>query len=300
MDDRNRPINFNIVSMGTVDKTLVSPHNVFTPAMLSNAKSIVMFHNHPSGELTPSRFDFMATSKLIEAGNALGIPIQDHVIIGGGSAHFYSMRQNHKGMFANMDSFMEHTGGEPTVRLADSKNAKYVSIMDYSTEKKVDVHVVNGYISAHRKEFSGHIARGSKGAALDDFAREKIDKYLESRPKKGNRFKMNDEEMIKQQDSKVVMDTQKDKDTDPAYGDEELGVDVPDRSDGADDRMSITQSVPSKNPRKSRGVGAKHYKIPKNKNEVQESVESKPETKITESKINSSPVHAKDDFEMER
>ena len=118
MDVSGRPLNFNVVSVGDLNQTVAPMQNIFKAAILSNAHSIMMFHNHPDGALTPSRADLITTSKLIEAGNLMNIPVKDHIIIGGGTGEFYSMRQNHGGMFPDRASYPEHTV-EPTVKLAE-------------------------------------------------------------------------------------------------------------------------------------------------------------------------------------
>lgn len=84
-------INCHEISKGTVNRTLVTPRDVFRAAILDNAASIFVSHVHPSGELVPSREDLLVTKKLVEAGEIIGIPVLDHVIIGNG---FYSMRSN--------------------------------------------------------------------------------------------------------------------------------------------------------------------------------------------------------------
>ena len=191
MDVSGRPLNFNVVSVGDLNQTVAPMQNIFKAAILSNAHSIMMFHNHPDGTLVPSRADLITTSKLIEAGNLMNIPVKDHIIIGGGTGEFYSMRQNHGGMFPDNGSYPEHHS-EPTVKLAERvvqyKERLFMNVIDYATSKDVDVHIINGYISAHREEFRGHIARNKNAAALDDFARKQLDEYIATRPDKGVRF----------------------------------------------------------------------------------------------------------------
>ena len=87
LDTKLQPINFNIVSVGTLNKTIVDIPNVFKACILSNAASFLAFHNHPSGDLTPSREDIVTTGHLIKAGKLLGIPCLDHIIIGKDSYH---------------------------------------------------------------------------------------------------------------------------------------------------------------------------------------------------------------------
>jgi len=72
------------VSVGTLDMSLVHPRDVFHPAIAECASGVVLVHNHPSGEPTPSPEDLSITLQLATAGNMLGIPVLDHVIVGEG------------------------------------------------------------------------------------------------------------------------------------------------------------------------------------------------------------------------
>ncbi|WP_373484470.1 RadC family protein [Acetobacterium sp.] len=82
LDNKNQPVSVNIVSMGTVNSSLVHPREVFKTAVLSNAASIILFHNHPSGDPEPSQEDITITERIKEAGKILGIELLDHIIIG--------------------------------------------------------------------------------------------------------------------------------------------------------------------------------------------------------------------------
>lgn len=75
-------INMNIVSMGTLNASLVSPREVFKSGILSNVASIIAVHNHPSGNLFPSQNDLQITKTLMQAGELLGIELLDHIIVG--------------------------------------------------------------------------------------------------------------------------------------------------------------------------------------------------------------------------
>jgi DNA repair protein RadC len=70
------------ISEGILNSSLVHPREVFQPAILESAASIILLHNHPSGEVTPSQEDKNITQRLVEAGNLLDIPVLDHIIIG--------------------------------------------------------------------------------------------------------------------------------------------------------------------------------------------------------------------------
>ena len=91
LNTKNEPTNITVVSVGSLNKAIVHPREVFKTAILSNAASIMAFHNHPSGETTPSQQDIQLTNRLYEAGELLGIKLLDHLIIGDGS--FTSLKE---------------------------------------------------------------------------------------------------------------------------------------------------------------------------------------------------------------
>jgi DNA repair protein RadC len=82
LDNRNRVIGEETVSIGTGEAALISPREVFRGALLSGAAHIIILHNHPSGDPAPSREDRAVEEKLREAGELLAIPVIDFVIIG--------------------------------------------------------------------------------------------------------------------------------------------------------------------------------------------------------------------------
>ena len=84
LNTKNEPTNISVVSVGSLNKAIVHPREVFKTAILSNAASIVAFHNHPSGDTVPSQQDIQLTNRLYEAGELLGIKLLDHLIIGDG------------------------------------------------------------------------------------------------------------------------------------------------------------------------------------------------------------------------
>lgn len=90
LDVRNRHIRTEQVSVGSLDVTLAHPREVFDPAVHDHAPAVVVVHNHPSGDPTPSTEDINLTRRLLEAGKVLGIKLLDHIIIAG--EKFYSFR----------------------------------------------------------------------------------------------------------------------------------------------------------------------------------------------------------------
>jgi DNA repair protein RadC len=82
LNTKNKIVAVHEVSRGTLDTSMVHPREVFKPAVLHNAAAIICFHNHPSGDPTPSEIDIKTTKRLSEAGEILGIQILDHIIVG--------------------------------------------------------------------------------------------------------------------------------------------------------------------------------------------------------------------------
>lgn len=82
LDVKNNLIGYNLVSVGTLDYVIIHPREVFKPAILANAASIILTHNHPSGDPNPSGNDIELTKEVVEAGKLLSIHVLDHVIIG--------------------------------------------------------------------------------------------------------------------------------------------------------------------------------------------------------------------------
>ena len=90
------PINMNIVSVGSLNEALINPREIFKSAILSNAHSMMLIHNHPSGNLAPSTSDIQTTARMQELGELMGISLVDHIITGR-DGNYYSFRD--KGEF---------------------------------------------------------------------------------------------------------------------------------------------------------------------------------------------------------
>ena len=93
LNTRLKPINFNVVSVGELNQSIASIPNILKSGILSNASSFLLLHSHPSGDPTPSQEDITTTRKVIEAGKIMNIPCIDHIIIGGGTGRYCSMRE---------------------------------------------------------------------------------------------------------------------------------------------------------------------------------------------------------------
>lgn len=92
LSNKNKITSLTTVSIGNLNSCVVHPREVFKTAILSNAESIILCHNHPSGECEPSPEDKAVTARLLEAGKIIGIQVLDHIILG--DEKFTSMKQD--------------------------------------------------------------------------------------------------------------------------------------------------------------------------------------------------------------
>ncbi len=141
MDSQNRPINISVISMGTLNSSLIHPREVFKTVILSNAAGFIIAHNHPSGDVVPSAEDIKITKRLQEAGNLMGIELIDHIIIG--YEKYYSFRENktdgigcakadvNKSKNSKTDIIEEHFDTAVKRHLEMRKNTKIKSDEDY-------------------------------------------------------------------------------------------------------------------------------------------------------------------------
>jgi DNA repair protein RadC len=91
LDVKHRILRQVVISVGSLDSTPVQPREVFRQAAACGAAAIVVFHNHPSGDPTPSREDCALTERLAAAGVLMGIPLLDHIVLGDG--HYWSFKE---------------------------------------------------------------------------------------------------------------------------------------------------------------------------------------------------------------
>lgn len=108
LDTQLRPINCSIVSMGTVNSTVINIKEIFKTALLSNAYGIMILHNHPSGSLNPSEDDIRSTERIKECCNLMGFKLVDHIIIApkinSETFDYYSFLGN--GLLSNRDDLL--------------------------------------------------------------------------------------------------------------------------------------------------------------------------------------------------
>ena len=91
-DTRLVPMGVNLVAIGGLNYAVIQPREVFKAAVLASASSLIIAHNHPSGDVGPSKEDIKLTKNLLQAGKILDIPVNDHIIVG--RNRYYSMLEN--------------------------------------------------------------------------------------------------------------------------------------------------------------------------------------------------------------
>ena len=92
LDTKNRIIAEELISVGTLNTSLIHPREVFNPAIKASSNAVILVHNHPSGDCNPSKEDKDITKMLYHAGDILGIKVLDHIIIG--KDKYYSFKEN--------------------------------------------------------------------------------------------------------------------------------------------------------------------------------------------------------------
>lgn len=114
------PINCNFISVGAVDQTLAHPREIFKSCVLSNASSVLLLHNHPSGKLTPSKDDCMMTDRMLKLCDLIGIPLLDHIIVGGDNKSYFSFKEKEMLTFEKNKYIVDYQNIEfPEVAVAE-------------------------------------------------------------------------------------------------------------------------------------------------------------------------------------
>jgi DNA repair protein RadC len=93
LDTKNRILKDKIISEGTLNASIVHPRDVFRFALIQTAANVILLHNHPSGDPSPSQEDVDITKRLVEAGKIMGVSVLDHLIIAGAS--YISLKEMH-------------------------------------------------------------------------------------------------------------------------------------------------------------------------------------------------------------
>jgi DNA repair protein RadC len=92
LNTKNVLISVELISIGSLNATIIHPREILKPAIIASAASIILVHNHPTGDPTPSREDVEFTRRFDKCGKLIGIDLLDHIVIGNG--HFYSLKEH--------------------------------------------------------------------------------------------------------------------------------------------------------------------------------------------------------------
>ena len=164
LDNKMKPINYNVVSIGSIDQSMVPIQNVYKSSILSNAASIMLLHNHPSGDVSPSSPDFDVTKKLVEAGKLMGIPVIDHLIIGGMNGDIYSFRTENPELFTgapDLEFIRNNVVAEATVQFGGREHMEKMSYEEFKAWAADEIRAwlppeyADADVSIHRMEKLG-------------------------------------------------------------------------------------------------------------------------------------------------
>ena len=101
------PINCTFASMGALDRSIAHPRELLKATILSNASTMIMIHSHPSGNLEPSMNDTVLTDRMIKLCDLVGVPLVDHVIVGGDNSYYFSFKEKDKLPASNLRYSLE-------------------------------------------------------------------------------------------------------------------------------------------------------------------------------------------------
>ena len=169
LDNKMKPINYNVVSIGSIDQSMVPIQNVYKSSILSNAASIMLLHNHPSGDVSPSSPDFDVTKKLVEAGKLMGIPVIDHLIIGGMNGDIYSFRTENPELFTgapDLEFIRNNVVAEATVQFGGREHMEKMSYEEFKAWAADEIRAwlppeyADADVSIHRMEKLGLVYDG--------------------------------------------------------------------------------------------------------------------------------------------
>lgn len=164
LDNKMKPINYNVVSIGSIDQSMVPIQNVYKSSILSNAASIMLLHNHPSGDVSPSSPDFDVTKKLVEAGKLMGIPVIDYLIIGGMNGDIYSFRTENPELFTgapDLEFIRNNVVAEATVQFGGREHMEKMSYEEFKAWAADEIRAwlppeyADADVSIHRMEKLG-------------------------------------------------------------------------------------------------------------------------------------------------
>lgn len=183
LDTRAKPINFNIVSVGTLNASLAHPREIMKSAVLSNAASVMLIHNHPSGSIEPSAEDIRLTNNMYSVCRILEIPLRDHIIIGD-HERYYSFAEHDLFRYEPdavedttvNDAVKESTGAYATAEIPTAAPADAAESTDTEKTGKPDWMAV-------RQQTIREITEKLEQGVKDLFDSEKYKEYLNTMSK---------------------------------------------------------------------------------------------------------------------
>ena len=155
LNNKLKPINFNIVSMGSINGSVAAIPNILKSGILSNAAGFLLLHNHPSGDVTPSKEDITTTRRCVEAGKLMDIPCLDHVIVGGSNGDIFSFRESGTVDFTSDKISMT---AEQILQVSENKSTYKGGNETMSENSRKDDQFVPDFV----KEAEEQIAKGVK------------------------------------------------------------------------------------------------------------------------------------------
>ena len=134
LDSKMHPLSFNLSSVGGMNYAPVDPANIFKSAILTNASNVIILHVHPSGDYTPSRADIEVTQRVALSGAVMGIPLQDHIIVAGGTGNTLSLKNEMPDLFRDTTRLAEERAAQAAV-VAEAVPAVYSPVQTAELEK---------------------------------------------------------------------------------------------------------------------------------------------------------------------
>lgn len=172
MDNHLKPVNFNVVSIGSINASLAPVQNILKSAMLSNCNNMMLLHNHPSGETEPSREDMQLTKRVSEAAKLMDMSIIDHLIVGGQNGDLYSIREHDPELFTGTEvdfDYIHQMEKTSDHGLAEGKTA-------YRAKGKYDPKQAAENRKSEMKEITEKLEQG----VADIFSSEKYKIFLDT------------------------------------------------------------------------------------------------------------------------
>lgn len=134
LDSKMHPLSFNLSSVGGMNYAPVDPANIFKSAILTNASNVIILHVHPSGDYTPSRADIEVTQRVALSGAVMGIPLQDHIIVAGGTGNTLSLKNEMPDLFRDTTRLAEERAAQAPV-VAETAPAVYSPVQTQAQEQ---------------------------------------------------------------------------------------------------------------------------------------------------------------------